>query len=111
MIFLFYRLNNIRATLSSVNQSVDGSELNCEMRVVLFYKVCVCTDPRLFEPSIIQTLDCLNPRLSKPSIIRTLDNPNYQVNDVRDVHQIELSSPLIENILLHLSNYSVIRMT
>ena len=51
-------------------------------------------------------------RYSRPSIIRTLDYPNYQINDIHSmcgVHQIELTSP-IEIILLHLSEYSVIRL-
>ena len=55
------------------------------------------------RPSIIQT-----------SLIRTLDYPNYQINDIHSicgVHQINLTSPPIENIVLHLSKYSVIRMT
>ena len=53
---------------------------------------------RYSRPSIIRT-----------SLIRTLDYPNYQINDIHSicgVHQIELTSP----ILLHLSEYSVIRM-
>ena len=44
------------------------------------------------------------------SLIRTLDYSNYQINYVHSicgVHQIELTSLPIENILLHLSEYSV----
>ena len=46
-------------------------------------------------------------------VLWTLDYPVYQINDIHSicgVHQIELTSPPIENILLHLSEYSVIQM-
>ena len=55
------------------------------------------------RPSIIQT-----------SLIQTLDDLNYQINDAHSicgVHQIEHTSPPIENILPHLPEYSVIRVT
>ena len=57
--------------------------------------------------------DYSRPSIIRTSLIRTLNYPNYQINDIHSiygVHQIELTSPPIENILLHLSEYSVIRM-
>ena len=51
-------------------------------------------------------------RYSRPLDYPNLTYPNYQINDIYSicgVHQIELTSP-IEIILLHLSEYSVIRM-
>ena len=63
---------------------VTGMMMSC------VFLLCVTVDPRLSEP-----------RLS-----------NYQINDIHSicgVHQIELTSP-IEIILLHLSEYSVIRL-
>ena len=53
------------------------------------------------------------PSIIRTSLIRTLDCPNYQINDIHSIcvgHQIELTYLPIENILLHLSEYSVIRM-
>ena len=69
---------------------VTGMVMSC------VFLLCITVDP-----SIIRT-----------SLIRTLDYPNYQINDIHSicgVHQMELTSP-IEIILLHLSEYSVIRM-
>ena len=54
--------------------------------------------------NIIWTLLFVGTVLSRPSIIRTTNH------SICGVHQIELISPLIENVLLHLSEYSVIRM-
>ena len=69
---------------------VTGMVMSC------VFLLCITVDP-----SIIRT-----------SLIRTLDYPNYQINDIHSicgVHQMELTSP-IEIILLHLSEYSLIRI-
>ena len=51
------------------------------------------------------------PLIIRTSLIRTLDYLNYQITDIHSIcgmHQIELASTPIDNILLHLSEYSVI---
>ena len=81
---------------------VTGMMMSCVFLLCVTGMMMSCVFlVRYSRPSIIRT-----------SLIRTLDYPNYQINDIHSicgVHQIELTSP-IEIILLHLSEYSVIRM-
>ena len=54
-------------------------------------RICAKNNVLYSSPSIIRT-----------SLIQTLDYPNYQINDIHSicgVHQIEVTSPPIENII------------
>ena len=72
-------------------------------------------NPNLVRPIVINLLLLgavlySRPSIIRTSLIRTLDYPNYQINDIHSicgVHQTELTSPPIENTLLHFSEYSV----
>ena len=86
---------------AGVTECIYAGHGKGEGEVINWITPSYCKSQKLYSrPSIIRT-----------SLIRTLDYPNYQINDIHSicgVHQIEHISPPIENILFHISEYSVI---
>ena len=82
---------NVEQIVLNTHLKVIKATLNIISYIKFHLLACSLLLLQYSTPSIIRT-----------SLIRTLDYPNYQINDIHSicgVHQIEITSPPIENIL------------